>query len=219
MVKKLIRLALAATLLFAPVTALAQSQVNAGSFWGNSTAVKAPPGPATASAMFDRALSSTRGTILERGAGGWVAVVPSVTAGLAWVSQGTGADPSYGVVGLAGGGCAAALSASNGGILYSTASACAILAGNATARLPLLSGASTTPQWGAFTLPASVTSGGIGYFSSTSVMASSALLTLNQLMVGGGAGSAPATISLTANQLVLGGTPPAGLGTLGTTTT
>ena len=202
MVKKLIRLALAAALLFAPAAALAQSQINPGFFWGNPTAVKAPPGPASASGMFDRALSSTRGTIIERGAGGWVAVVPSVTAGLAWVSQGTGADPTYGIVGLAGGGCAAALTASNGGILYSTASACAILAGNATARLPLLSGASTTPQWGAYTLPASVTSGGVACFTSTTVQASSGLLTANALLLGGGAGVCPSP-----------------MGSLGTTTT
>lgn len=46
------------------------------------------------------------------------------------------------------------------------------------------------------------TSGGIPYFNSTSTIASSALLGANQLIVGGGAGAAPATI-----------------GTLGTTTT
>lgn len=45
------------------------------------------------------------------------------------------------------GGTNAALTASNGGIFYSTASAGAILAGTATAGLALLSGASTTPTW------------------------------------------------------------------------
>jgi hypothetical protein len=39
------------------------------------------------------------------------------------------------------------------------------------------------------------TSGGIPYFSSTSAWASSALLSANSLMVGGGAGAAPATIT------------------------
>lgn len=39
------------------------------------------------------------------------------------------------------------------------------------------------------------TSGGIPYFSSTSAMTSSALLAANALMVGGGAGAAPATIT------------------------
>jgi len=49
---------------------------------------------------------------------------------------------------LANGGTNAALTASNGGVLYSTASAGAILAGTATAGLPLLSGSNTIPTWG-----------------------------------------------------------------------
>lgn len=52
-----------------------------------------------------------------------------------------------GQLGLTRGGTAASLTASNGGIVYSTASALAILAGTATAGLALLSGASTTPTW------------------------------------------------------------------------
>lgn len=45
------------------------------------------------------------------------------------------------------GGTNASLTASNGGIFYSTASAGAILAGTATAGLALLSGSNTTPSW------------------------------------------------------------------------
>jgi len=103
---------------------------------------------------------------------------------------------------LTNGGSNASLTASNGGIVWSNASQMQILAGTATARLPLLSGATATPVWGAYTLPASVTSGGIPYFSSTGAESSSALLTANAIMLGGGAGAAPAT-----------------LGSLGTTTT
>lgn len=51
---------------------------------------------------------------------------------------------------LANGGTNASLTASNGGIFYSTASAGAILAGTATANLPLLSGLSSAPTWGSF---------------------------------------------------------------------
>jgi hypothetical protein len=40
-------------------------------------------------------IGSTRGSVLERGASGWQIVPPSSTAGLPWVSNGTGADPSY----------------------------------------------------------------------------------------------------------------------------
>lgn len=63
--------------------------------------------------------------------------------------------PAAGITGqipLANGGTSANLTASNGGIFYSTASAGAILAGNATANLPLLSGSSSAPVWGGFAL-------------------------------------------------------------------
>jgi hypothetical protein len=58
------------------------------------------------------------------------------------------------------GGTNASLTASNGGIVYSTASAAAILSGTATANKVLMSGASTTPSWSTPTFPnASATSG------------------------------------------------------------
>lgn len=103
---------------------------------------------------------------------------------------------------LANGGTNASLAASNGGIFYSTASAGAILAGTATASLPLLSGATGAPTWATVSHPTSAVSGGIPFFSSTSVMGTSALLTANAIVLGGGVGAAPAT-----------------LGSLGTTTT
>lgn len=52
-------------------------------------------------------------------------------------------------------------------------------------------------------------SGGIPYFSSTSVMASTAILSANQLILGGGAGSPPASFNCATTTTVLhGGTPP-----------
>jgi hypothetical protein len=118
----------------------------------------------------------------------------------------TYAQPSFndisGILALSKGGTGANLTASNGGIFWSNATTGQILAGTANASRPLISGSSATPSWGAFSLPGSVTSGGIAYFNSTSAMSSSALLAANQLMLGGGAGTAPAT-----------------LGSLGTTTT
>ncbi len=51
------------------------------------------------------------------------------------------------LVTLAQGGTGANLSPSSGGILYSTASAAALLAGTATAGLPLRSGANDAPSW------------------------------------------------------------------------
>ena len=62
------------------------------------------------------------------------------TAGTVYVSSGTD-------VALADGGTNASLTASNGGIVYSTASAMAILSGTATAGKHLQSGSSTTPSW------------------------------------------------------------------------
>lgn len=63
---------------------------------------------------------------------------------------------------LSRGGSNANLTASNGGIFYSTATAGAILSGTATANLPLLSGSTAAPAWGSFALSlgGAVTTGG-----------------------------------------------------------
>jgi hypothetical protein len=90
-----------------------------------------------------------------------------------------------GTLALANGGTSASLTASIGGVPYSTASALAILAGTAIANLPLLSGSSAAPAWAGISYPTSATSGGVPYFSSTSAMGSSPLLA-----AGGAAGSA-----------------------------
>ena len=71
---------------------------------------------------------------------------------------------------LAYGGTAAALVASTGGIFYSGAAAGAILAGTATARQMLQSGASAAPAWSTTTWPATTTVNRILYSSSASVI-------------------------------------------------
>ncbi len=58
---------------------------------------------------------------------------------------------------LAAGGTNASLTADNGGILYSTASAVAILGSTSTGNQPLLSGASGAPGWSTATYPGSTT--------------------------------------------------------------
>jgi hypothetical protein len=114
-----------------------------------------------------------------------------------------------GTLSMARGGSGAALTASTGGIVYSGASAMAVLSGTATANLPLLSGASAAPAWAAVSYPASGTSGGVAFFSSANVMATSAALAVNQIMIGGGAGAAPSTFACaTSTTVVHGGTPP-----------
>ena len=81
------------------------------------------------------------------------------------------------VVGLAYGGTNANLTASNGGIFYSTATAGAILAGTATAGQVLRSGASSAPSWSTATYPSTAT--GTGTFlraNGTNWLASTATL-------------------------------------------
>ena len=74
-----------------------------------------------------------------------------------------GTDPivfsqfSYNIQPLNKGGTSANLTASNGGIFYSTATAGAILSGTATAGQMLRSGASTAPTWSTATFPATAT--------------------------------------------------------------
>lgn len=151
--------------------------------------------------------------VLVTSAGG----VPSIGATLPAPVQGnittvgtiTSGTWNGSIIDLAHGGTNANLTASNGGIHYSTSSATAILAGTATANLPLLSGSNAAPAWAAISYPTSATSGGVVYASSTSAFAVSAALTVNQIMIGGGGGSPPSTFACaTATTVVHGGTPP-----------
>lgn len=79
----------------------------------------------------------------------------AVTIGTAYIYRAGGTD-----VALADGGLNASLTASNGGIFYSTGTAGAILAGTATAGQMLRSGLSTAPTWSTATFPATATATG-----------------------------------------------------------
>lgn len=68
-----------------------------------------------------------------------VALLAATSLTLGWTGQ----------LSFSRGGTNASLIASNGGIVYSTASAMAILGGTATAGLALISGSNTTPSWSA----------------------------------------------------------------------
>jgi hypothetical protein len=75
-------------------------------------------------------------------------------------------------IALANGGTNASLTASNGGIFYSTASAGAILSGTATAGQHLQSGASSAPSWTSTTYPSTSAQGDLLYGSATNVLSS-----------------------------------------------
>ena len=68
------------------------------------------------------------------------------------------------------GGTNASLTASDGGIFYSTSTAAAILSGTATANQVLLSGLSSAPSWSLATYPSSTTINGVLYSSANNVI-------------------------------------------------
>lgn len=89
----------------------------------------------------------------------------AVTIGAAYIYRVGGTDVS-----LADGGTSASLTASDGGIFYSTATAGAILSGTPTANRIVMSGASTTPAWSTATYPATTTINQILYSSANNVI-------------------------------------------------
>lgn len=107
-----------------------------------------------------------------------------VTAGVQYnvLTCGVGGVPSFsqvqlaqnnaviGVLGLNHGGTAKSLTASNGGIVYSSATQLNILAATTTANQALLSGASTTPAWSTATFPATTTINQLLYSSATNTI-------------------------------------------------
>lgn len=111
-----------------------------------------------------------------------------------------------------------ALLVTNGIVLGKGAGAApATLATNASTAFPLVSGGTgTAPSWTGLTVAGggtsltSGTSGGIPYFSSTSAMTSSALLTQYGVVYGGGAGATPvATAAGTTGQVLIATTSSA----------
>ncbi len=108
----------------------------------------------------------------------------SITAG--WTGQ----------LSLTRGGSNASLTASNGGIVYSTASAMAILSATATAGQHLQSGASGAPSWTTATYPATTTINQLLYSSSANVLAG--LATANGGMLNASSSGVPSmTVSPT----------------------
>jgi len=136
-------------LLFA-AQAGAQTQPGAGQVMGNSTAAARPARPETLTSIIDRAIGSTRGSILERGASGWVAITPG-TSGLPFVSAGAGADPAYGVALPIGGGTGLNLYAVGDIICATGTTTLSRLADIATGNVLLSGGVGACPSYGKVT--------------------------------------------------------------------
>ena len=104
------------------------------------------------------------------------------------------------------GGTNASLTASNGGIVYSTASALAILAGTSTARQMLQSGASGAPAWSTTTWPATSTINRILFSSSANVIGEISTVVSAGLLTNGS--GVPAWVTATGTGAPVLGTAP-----------
>ncbi len=106
---------------------------------------------------------------------------------------------------LAYGGTSASLVANNGGIFYSTAAAGAILAGTATARQMLQSGATAAPAWSTATWPATTTINQILYSSAANIV--SEITAVNRAVLTAGAAGIPVMTALAVDgQIIVGST-------------
>jgi hypothetical protein len=130
--------------------AYAQAQLGAGQVLGNSTAAQRPARAESVTAILDRALSSTRGSIIERGASGW-APIPPGTAGLPFVSAGAGADPLYQALGATGGGTGQTVYAIGDLLTANTTTTLQRLADVATGNALISGGVGVVPSWGKIT--------------------------------------------------------------------
>jgi len=152
------------------------------------------------------------------GAGSGVSSLNFGTTGLTPATATTGAVTVAGTLAIANGGTNGTATPTSNGIVYGTGTTIAYTAAGTTGQV-LQANTSGAPTWGstyagtvtsvgftggiitvatATTTPAFTvagTSGGIPYFTSTSTWATSTLLVASALMVGGGAGLAPSTVT------------------------
>ena len=160
-----------------------------GTITGNTTVTFPTSGTLATTAG---TINSITGTALQIDVTAGVNPVISIDAGyvgqtsittLGTIGTGTWAGTS---IALNHGGTNAALTASNGGIFYSSATAGAILAGTATANQVLLSGSSTTPAWSTATYPPTTTANQILYSSSANTIAGLATANSGALITSAG---------------------------------
>lgn len=129
----------------------------------------------------------------------------SVTFPVSGTLATTAQAPSALPVPLAEGGTNANLTASNGGIFYSTATAGAILSGTATAGQMLRSGSTAAPTWSATVWPNTTTANRLLYSSATNTISEIAS-TNGSILITNFAGVPSWAGSMTNGQLVIGNT-------------
>lgn len=169
------------------------------------------------------------GDLLQANATTTLARLPAVATGNALISGGVGAVSSWGKIGLtthvsgilplANGGTNAALTASNGGLVYSTAAELAVLAGTATAGQIPRSGASGAPSWSTFTVPATFNAGDLLHASASNTVTALADVATGNALISGGVGIAPAYGKIGLTTHISGTLPIANGGTNVTTWT
>lgn len=111
------------------------------------------------------------------------ALLQAVSMTLGWTGQ----------LSLTRGGTNASLTASNGGIVYSSGTALAILSGTATASQVMLSGASGAPSWSTATYPSSTTINQLFYSSSANTV--TGLTTANNGILVTSSGGVPSILA------------------------
>lgn len=135
----------------------------------------------TTTSLASSALLAANRIVLGGGAGTAPATLGSLGTTTTVLHGNAAGAPTFGAVSLtadvsgllplANGGTNANLTASNGGVVYSTASAFAVLSGTATARQMLQSGATAAPAWSTATWPATTTTQQILYSSAANTVA------------------------------------------------
>lgn len=154
-----------ATATTTPALSFSLSNAAANTYFGNATGGAAAPSYTAAGALTK--VDDTNVTLTLGGAP-TTALLTAASLTLGWTGQ----------LGLTRGGTAASLTASNGGLVYSTASALAILAGTATAGQIPLSGSSAAPSWSTATYPSTAVAGTVMTAATANTFTASATPTL-----------------------------------------
>jgi len=140
----------------------------------------------------------TSGTLVNTA----VVTLSSLTSASALATVGTIATGTWQgtAIALAYGGTNASLTASNGGVFYSTSTAAAILSGTATSNQILLSGSNAAPAWSTATYPATTTANQILYSNANNTV--SGLSTANSSLLVTGSSGIPALSTTIPNGVI-----------------